>query len=64
VQWRASGSLGTLIVKKYTSPTGGWSEWSSTVVAPANATTARIIMTLGSLNTTVYVDSFEFVAIQ
>lgn len=64
VQWRAgSGQLGSVVLRRYTDDTAGaWQEMSGSLVAPAGATTARVQMLAGSLNATVYVDDFSFMA--
>jgi hypothetical protein len=62
VQWRAGGALGTVTGPKFTRATAGYQSWSLDLTAPATATTARVMMVVSGLSTTVYVDEFTFAA--
>lgn len=64
VQWRSGSSvLGTVVVRKLTDDTvGAWQQVTGSFVAPAGATSARVIQAAGSLNGTIYVDDFSFAA--
>jgi hypothetical protein len=59
IQWRGSGNLGTLEVVKFSAATSGWVEFSDSFVAPAGATSVRVLMTLRNLNGTALVDDFR-----
>jgi hypothetical protein len=59
VQWRAGGALGTVTVTKFTKATAGFQSWSADLTAPSGATSARVMMVLSGLSTTVYVDDFS-----
>jgi PKD repeat protein len=58
IKWRGpGGNLTTVVVKKFSDDTGGtWVQFSGSVVAPATATTARVMMTAKSMAGTFYVD--------
>jgi hypothetical protein len=60
VQWRAAGALATVTAAKFTKATNGYVAWSADLTAPPGATTARVMMVLSSLGTTLYVDDFSF----
>lgn len=62
IQWRSTKTLSTATVAKFTKATNGWVGWSANLTAPAGATTARILMTISSLNATIYVDDFSLAA--
>ncbi len=55
-------SISTSIVKKYTKATGGWDNATAILLAPTGTVNAQLQMVVNSLNATVYVDDFAFVA--
>jgi hypothetical protein len=62
LQWRnAGGTLSTVTVRQFKTATADWQLAAADVVAPAEASTARVIMTVSNLNATIYVDDFSFV---
>jgi hypothetical protein len=60
VQWRAGGALTTVTGPKFKGATNGYQSFSLNLTAPANATTARVMMVVSGLSSTVYVDEFTF----
>lgn len=62
VRWQdaAGTNLATNVIKTYTGATGGWNQATASLVAPANAASARVRMSVSSLNATIYVDDFSF----
>ena len=58
VQWRTSSGakIGNVDLMKVRTPTSGWTPFTKTLVAPSNATQARIMMIVKSLNATIYID--------
>ncbi len=58
IKWRGpGGNLTTVVVHKFSDDTGGaWVQFSGSLVAPATATTARVMMTAKSMAGTFYVD--------
>jgi hypothetical protein len=62
VQWRAGGALGTVTGPRFAKATKGYQSWSLDLTAPAGATTARVLMVVTGLSTTVYVDELTFTA--
>jgi hypothetical protein len=63
IQWRAgTKSISTVTLGKVTKPTGGWTEIQAQVTAPGTTTSARAMMVVSSLNTTIYVDDFVLAA--
>jgi hypothetical protein len=62
IRWRnaSNGTIRTDTVKTYTTSTQGWNEARATLVAPANATNAQVLLVVSSLNATVYVDEVFF----
>ena len=60
MQWRSGKSnISTVVLGKVTNATGGWARITADVDAPSGATTARVMMVVSSLNTTIYVDDFS-----
>ena len=61
IEWR-NGS--TLIyrdtVAEYSAVTNGWTQTSTSLVAPAGTTNARVLLAIKGLNGTFYVDDFFF----
>jgi hypothetical protein len=62
VQWRNASNtvLRTDTIKSFTGQSGGWSQATANMIAPAGTTNALVRMVVTSLNATVYVDDFEF----
>ena len=58
VQWRTAsgGKISNNDIVKIKASTSGWRSVTKTIVAPANAGQARIIMNVKSLNASIYVD--------
>jgi Carbohydrate binding domain/SdiA-regulated len=59
IQWRASGKISVVTLGKFTKATNGWTVMTGNVTAPAGATTARVMMVIGSLNASIYVDDMS-----
>ncbi|GAB4128822.1 MAG: hypothetical protein OHK0050_42560 [Roseiflexaceae bacterium] len=66
VRWRngLGVTLRTDTVRTYTAATSGWNQASATLMAPTGATQAQIIMSVSSLNATIYVDDVSLQRIQ
>jgi hypothetical protein len=61
LEWRDASNI-TIVrstVAKYTAVTGGWTHAGASVVAPAGATRANVLMQVTTLTGTIYVDDFE-----
>ena len=59
VRWRnGNTNLRTDTVRAFSASTGGWTKAASTLLAPTGTTNAQILMVVGSLNATIYVDDF------
>lgn len=62
VRWRDASNrvISTTTVRSYSAGTSGWDAAQASLVAPAGATQAEVVMVANSLNTTIYVDGFLF----
>jgi hypothetical protein len=63
IQWRTprGNLLATNQLAKFTASTSGWADVTKTVTAPPGAVKANVVMSVNSLNATIYVDAFKFV---
>jgi hypothetical protein len=64
IQFRTnSKAISTVVIAKVNKRTpGGWNDFSTTVMAPAGTTKARVFMVVSSLKTTVHVDDVSLTA--
>ncbi|HET6380530.1 MAG TPA: hypothetical protein VFH63_05775 [candidate division Zixibacteria bacterium] len=63
VQWRNPQKISVTTFETIKVDTDGtWVQLSENLVAPAGATSVRLMMTVNNLNTSIYVDEFSFAA--
>jgi hypothetical protein len=60
VKWRNSSNtvISTNTLKTYTASTNGWHQATASLTTPAGTTNAVMLITISSLNRTIYVDEF------
>lgn len=62
VQWRNTGNslISSSEIKIYSAPTNGWDQATASMMAPAGATTATVMITAYNLKATLYLDDVTF----